>query len=398
MTKNIAARQTKYKSWIAKGFASFPHVVQQKYKISTEVMDLIEALVAVSKFFVGSSFQRNRKTISFEMFQQARKSLLQNMTERNIKKALDNINSPQFNELIETLTKPEERKAFKKAVGAQSFYTLVLGLHEVLILGKALTIGLQRLSPLLIAFENATALLPESTLSKSGLSLLENKGLSRTIAVTKETLSWSSLMPQKIYRSKQKIDNQNIRRQALLVKELNAVITKEVHSTVNSLSAILTKKLEGVHDALAYSRDGNGQAATSLVEFIDRLLNESFTTQEVLDWVKKYSPGTGMTYERGGEILPTKVARGLCFVYAGLEPIENTLKLSKLAVNGMARNRSELEKIKHGDTGTNEEKQKIELHIKVTEGFFLYAIKIGWSAPEQAQLLKKKLQASPRTR
>jgi hypothetical protein len=54
--------------------------------------------------------------------------------------------------------------------------------------------------------------------------------------------------------------------------------------------ATLSRKIQGARDALTYSADPVSQAASSLIEMIDRLLRTAFNEAEVLCLDSKQLP------------------------------------------------------------------------------------------------------------
>lgn len=70
-----------------------------------------------------------------------------------------------------------------------------------------------------------------------------------------------------------------------LIRSLQTLLDVDMEAHAAELSDILRRKFRGFEQALANSDDGVGQAATSLIELIDRLLRTAFSREDVLAWV-----------------------------------------------------------------------------------------------------------------
>ncbi|MFF5638730.1 hypothetical protein [Streptomyces sp. NPDC012825] len=171
-----------------------------------------------------------------------------------------------------------------------------------------------------------------------------------------------------------------------------------VESSVKKLereNSQLVRKIRGAKDALAHSEDGISQAANSLIELIDRIMRETFSKKEVLAWVEGNLPDEPeLTHEKDGATLPTKRAEALCFVYRGgpvareANEYDNGVGPS-LIHDTLARaitiTRTSLQKFKHEDGGTQEEKDQLLALLTGLEGALLLGLSLSHASGPVAQ-------------
>jgi hypothetical protein len=163
-----------------------------------------------------------------------------------------------------------------------------------------------------------------------------------------------------------------------LATAMRVILDVEAQRRAGELSDVLLRKLRGFEQALANSEDGVSQAASSLVEFIDRLLRTAFTNEEVLAWVMEHRPDDKlMTFERADVILPTKRASAMCFAYAGQAPAENSTLEAMVALS-LVKVRASAEKLKHADRGTPEEEAELRRMMRAMRGSITFIIRFSW--------------------
>lgn len=169
-----------------------------------------------------------------------------------------------------------------------------------------------------------------------------------------------------------------------LVDALRMVLDVEAELRASELSDMLVRKLRGFEQALESSEDGIAQAASSLVEFVDRLLRTAFTPEEVLAWVALHYPDdTSLTYRRNGEgeLLPTKRAAALCFSNAGQAPNPESTVNSMLATT-LVKVRKDAEQLKHADRGTPQEAEELRVLMKAMRGAVTFVLRANWILSE----------------
>lgn len=165
---------------------------------------------------------------------------------------------------------------------------------------------------------------------------------------------------------------------ATALPRLRKVIADRSRELAEQLGSIVTRKMKGARDAVALSADPVSQAANSLIELIDRLLRAAFTDQEVLDWISKnYPDEKQLRYVKDEKVRPTKLAQARCFVFAG-EPKGDQPAFGELIAGVLVNARSELQRLKHADTGEPEELDELGQLIGAIEGFFALGVRLAW--------------------
>ncbi|MFF1306570.1 hypothetical protein [Streptomyces sp. NPDC058307] len=173
-----------------------------------------------------------------------------------------------------------------------------------------------------------------------------------------------------------------------LVASFRSMVAEASVKRVERRNSPLVRKIRGARDALRFSEDGVSQAANSLIELLDRIMRESFKPAEVLAWVDVNLPdGIDLTHEVQGQRRPTKRAEALCFVYGG-DPImpreasenddgqgpdfiHDVIAISLVSI------RNQLQKMKHADYGTPEEKSQLLSILAALEGALMLGLTIG---------------------
>jgi hypothetical protein len=179
-------------------------------------------------------------------------------------------------------------------------------------------------------------------------------------------------------------------------RQVGAQVSDESFALIQQLSEALGRKIQGAKDALEYSADPVSQAANSLIELIDRLLSGAFVDVEVLDWIEVSCPQrmSELTYvdNATSRRSPTKRAQALCFVFAG-QPIGEPSMLHEAVAAAIAAARQQLQKLKHSDTGTEDERLQLLDRLATIEGFVLFVCRVAWiGAPEASlQSLRQRL-------
>lgn len=166
---------------------------------------------------------------------------------------------------------------------------------------------------------------------------------------------------------------------ALLHQQIRDDVFAKSLEVADRLGSLPLRKLRGARDVLAFSADGVSQAATSLVELIDRLLRNSFQEAEVLEWIRENYPNRrDFVHANAGRRIPTKRAQALCFVAAG-QPIGQDIEpLVHLLADALVTVRAELQALKHADTGADEEFERIASAASATHGFLLLVVGFLW--------------------
>ncbi|MFD9567070.1 hypothetical protein [Streptomyces sp. NPDC059994] len=149
----------------------------------------------------------------------------------------------------------------------------------------------------------------------------------------------------------------------------------------------LVRKIRGARDALKYSEDGVSQAANSLIELIDRIMREAVPPKHVLEWIADNLPDEpGLTFiNKDGNKAPTKRGEALCFIYSGGSVAREANEYDDgvgpaLIQDVLARifvgTRDQLQKLKHSDAGTQEEREQLLGLFTALEGALLLGLSI----------------------
>lgn len=176
-----------------------------------------------------------------------------------------------------------------------------------------------------------------------------------------------------------------------LIADLRTLAAGPTRTLLNEMSTRLSNKLIGARQAMETSVDGVSQAACSLTELIDRLMRQAFPNEIVMGWIER-SPCRklkDLTYRKNddpaNELLPTKRATALCFIYGG-RIVDEPSPFHDAAATAVVEMRFQLERLKHADSGDPAEKEGIARLAFGVEAFLTLAIRIGWFALEADQL------------
>lgn len=288
------------------------------------------------------------------------------------------------------------RLFLRRLLGAASYDRIVSALRAE---GRELVIavrkGFRSLMPTIVALQDCCAhLAPEDFEAVEGFSSVQNSMIGVALAIDGmleqllvSGFDFSELkMPENLESLAAEAED--------LVSSLRLLVTEMSQDEILDLSAPLARKINGARDALEHSADGVSQGANSLVEFVDRLLRTAFENDFVIEWIARNYPSLQITsYTKNGKTVPTKRAQALCFVHGGRE-IQAPSPFHELAAAGLVETRSNLEKLKHADIGTDEERELMGELIHSVEGFFMFAIRAGWAGldGERKAILKSRFQ------
>lgn len=289
------------------------------------------------------------------------------------------------------------RLFFRRLLGAAAYDRVVEALK---VEGSAVVGGIRRgfraFMPTVMALQDCCSLLGEEQLAElEGFSNVQDSMIGMMVAI-------DSLLEQLVQNGFQ-LSALNIREEDVgdlqseaseLVDTLRLLITEMSHDELTDLSDPLARKIDGARDALEHSVDGVSQGANSLTEFIDRLLRGAFDDEFVLLWLERNYPGTkDLTHMSQGSTLPTKRGQALCFVHGGRD-VDAPSPFHQIAAAGLVESRRNLQQLKHADVGTPAERELMERLLHAVEGYFMFAIRAGWSGAdlERREHLKARFQ------
>ncbi|WP_369384181.1 hypothetical protein [Streptomyces sp. cg36] len=172
-----------------------------------------------------------------------------------------------------------------------------------------------------------------------------------------------------------------------IVTSLRARVAEASAERLERENSQLVRKIRGARDALKYSEDGVSQAANSLIELIDRIMREAVPPKHVLEWIADNLPGEpGLTFiNKDGNEAPTKRGEALCFIYSGGPVAREANEYDDgvgpaLIQDVLARifvgTRDQLQRLKHSDAGTQEEREQLLGLFTALEGALLLGLSI----------------------
>ncbi|MFC0457548.1 hypothetical protein ACFFGR_13455 [Arthrobacter liuii] len=287
---------------------------------------------------------------------------------------------PRWTKLVSS---PQGKTFLRRLAGAAAYDKIESALRSD---GALLVIAFRRffrsLTPVAVALDDCVVFLtPHQMREIGGLDLLERSALNIAYQVDAQL---DRILDHDLPLKDVPMRDEEARTYQIdvetLANQVRPLVSGISQDKISEVSAALSRKMSGARQALATSDDGCSQAANSLIEFIDRLLRQAFSEAYVLEWTATYYPGeTKMTFEgKAGNLRPTKRAQALCFAHGG-QIVEQASSFHRLAAAGLNETRARLQKIKHSDNGTLEEKALVETAISAVEGFFLFAIRAGWA-------------------
>ncbi|WSB84175.1 hypothetical protein OHA60_10575 [Streptomyces cellulosae] len=297
--------------------------------------------------------------------------------------------------------KNESYKSFvERLLGAARYRLLVNALKEdAAVVALAVRRGIRALAPFAVAWNDALSLMSKSQLKAVsrgevlavnavqlvisldeflGNKVLASLPMEATAATSPDLAPWAPDGPD------------------ILAAQCRTLVTEAAARRVERANSPLVRKIRGARDALKYSEDGISQAANSLIELLDRIMRESFPPKDVLLWVDKNLPDEpGLTYLDEGQRKPTKRAEALCLIYGG-EPVEareankyddgqGPSFLHDVLALVLVSARNKLQKLKHADGGTPEEREQLMAVLSALEGALMLGLTIGGISAESTE-------------
>ncbi|WP_308930772.1 hypothetical protein [Arthrobacter sp. SLBN-112] len=286
---------------------------------------------------------------------------------------------PRWMKLVST---PQGKTFLRRLAGAAAYDKIESALRSD---GALLVIAFRRffrsLTPMAVALDDCLVFLAPSQMRDiGGLDLLERSALNVAYQIDAQL---DRILDHNLPLEDVPMRDEEARAYEIdvetLANQVRPLVSGISQDKISEVSAALSRKMSGARQALATSDDGSSQAANSLIEFIDRLLRQAFSEAYVLEWTATYYPGETKTTFGGkdGKLHPTKRAQAL-FAHGG-QSVEQASSFHRLAAAGINETRARLQKVKHNDSGTREEKALVETAISAVEGFFLFAIRAGWA-------------------
>lgn len=385
---SLTERDLSGKSALARELVRLRPSTRTRLGLHDEIIVVLDCLIAVIRALDDPEDQRpwpERLDSVFGWLETA-------MTDRgvddtyfdNLVGGINRIAEDGFVEQIKRIPPESSKRFLHRLIGEGAYTRLVRAAQDDgSIALSAVRKGLRKLMPLALAFDDSVSFLTAEQIAEvEGMDKLAKSAL--TLAIELDT------MLEQIATKNLSVDDLTVSDTALDAAESIEALLASVQETLigqsrqalEELSERLSRKIQGARDVLDVSADGNSQAASSLVEFVDRLLRDAFDDATVLQFVSERFPNQAdLTYDRNGRLAPTKKAQALCFVYAG-QTSTDPVPLLELSAGGVVTARSALQAIKHADKGTEEEANKVREAIRAVEGFFVFAVRVGWASAD----------------
>lgn len=277
------------------------------------------------------------------------------------------------------------RQFLERLLGAAIYTRMVRAFRsDVAVISLGLRRASRALMPFIVAFDDVTA--PLSDEQKASLSQLSPSGFMALVVSLDSALEKALIhaLPDQLLAMRpgegEALTLETIEES---ISRLRDVVSGRSRTVLADISSQLSRKVQGAKDAMFYSADGVSQAANSLVELIDRLLRQAFTEADVIAWSTTHFQKDARMFHQGR---PTTRAKALCFVYAGLDVPEPPSVLHELVASGIVATRRQLEKLKHADLGTDEERDLLAAYLNSVDGFLTLVVGLGWAAAPEEKL------------
>lgn len=266
----------------------------------------------------------------------------------------------------------------RRLVGAAEYDRLEQALREdAAVVALAVRRGVRAAMPFVAAFED-------------GLGVMSAEQLGQIQAVNLAGVNFGQLMHQLDSMLGEKVwpmlpmeatptCDDDYRGLDQFADQVRARVTTSATTHLSRVNQPLVRKLTGARDALRYSADGVSQAASSLIELIDRVLREAAADRDVLDWIdRELSNTSGLTYEAAsGERRPTTRASTLYFLYSGGSVARQASGaddgtgpsiIHEVLASIVVVARKKLQRLKHADTTDPSDREQLDQLLSAVEG------------------------------
>lgn len=356
---------------------------------------VIEAVVSICKALTNDSDSRS--------WQDRMEDCFSNIDEAQLEELLiafaDEFEGDKPKRWVKKLKNEGYRSFAKRLLGAAQYRIFVQAAQaDAAIAALAIRRGVRALTPFAIAWSDAVTLMSQSQIKAV------NKAEIFTVNAVQLVVTFDDFLGEKLLASLP-MDTTSATTTDLsalapdgpeeLAGKLRTLVAESSARRVERANSPLVKKIRGARDALKYSEDGVSQAANSLIELIDRIMREAFPPKEVLFWVDKYLPEEPeLVHFVDNQRRPTKRAEALCFVYGGglvtsdnVDQSEGPVRPSfihNVLATVLVSARSKLQKLKHADSGTPEEREQLMAVLTALEGALMLGLAVGRFPAESA--------------
>jgi hypothetical protein len=374
--------------------------------VTNEAILLWDMIVSLARIFVDDQDKRdlNERLSSF-VVELAGKEVLHSSDIEDAVAYVQRFTTEDLPLWAQQLKKDGPVRFLVRLLGAAAFHRCTMALRED---GAVLTVALQRatraLYPYAVALDDLYGTLPPSSIEQlASLTGGSNSALQLAFKLDEffgeKARDWD--LPLKLL-SASDIDPTSVGVEELpaMVDRLREFSTQKSRAVVSDINDLLGKKMKGARDAIEHSADPVGQAASSLIELLDRTLRSAFTDDEVISWVQRNYPDLpDMTYipkdSKSGTPKPTKRAQALCFAHAGVD-VEQPSPLHQLAAAAISSARTGLQALKHDDEGTDEDLAELLRLLAAVEGFMTLVVGVVWAGAPTETVYRFRQRLAPR--
>jgi len=276
-------------------------------------------------------------------------------------------------------------KAFaRRLLGAATYDQLEHALYEdAAVVALAVRRGVRAAMPFVVAWEDALAVMSREQLST--LTSIDVLGLN----VGKLIHDLDALLGDRVLPALPVEVVAAHSGDLVSLNELTGTVRAAVSSgalrQLTRVSEPLVRKLAGARDALEYSADGVSQAASSLVELIDRVIRESVDEATALAWIdSQLRDNPDLTYlTPAGLRRPTKRGELLCLVYAGGSVSRPATEqddgsgpsfVHQVLVGVIVSPRTRLQHLKHADDASEDDREQLKNLLSAIEGALMLSL------------------------
>lgn len=379
---------TVYQSSFAACVRSLDPRLLETLRISESAVLVVEAFVSLCKALTNDSDPRPWQERVEDCFSGATEERLTELFQAFV----DECESEQFQRWSERFKNQNYNSFAERLLGAAMYRRFVDALkQDGAVVALAVRRGVRALTPFVVAWNDAVKISSQKQLKDVQPANLLTVNAVEMLVSLDDFLGEKVLasLPMEVTSAKSS-DLATLAPEGVdsLVSSFRSMVAEASVKRVERRNSPLVRKIRGARDALRFSEDGVSQAANSLIELLDRIMRESFKPAEVLAWVDANLPGgKDLTHEVQGQIRPTKRAEALCFVYGG-EPIlprevtehddgQGPDFLHDVIAISLVSIRNQLQKMKHADHGTPEEKGQLLGVLSALEGALMLGLTIG---------------------
>ncbi|GAB2988714.1 hypothetical protein GCM10023080_062910 [Streptomyces pseudoechinosporeus] len=357
-------------------------------RISESAVLLMEAFVSLCKALTNDSDLRPWQERVEDCFSEVTEERLKEMVQAFV----DECEGEQLQRWAERFKNQNYSSFAERLLGAATYKRLIDSLkQDGAVVALAVRRGVRALTPFVVAWNDAVKISSQNQLKDvQPANILAVNAVEMLVSLD-DFLGEKVIaaLPMEVTSAKES-DLATLAPEGVddLVASFRSMVAEASVKRVERRNSPLVRKIRGARDALRFSEDGVSQAANSLIELLDRIMRESFKPAEVLAWVDVNLPdGIDLTHEVQSQRRPTKRAEALCFVYGGdpITPREASENddgqgpdfIHDVIAVSLVSIRNQLQKMKHADYGTPEEKSQLLSILAALEGALMLGLTIG---------------------